>query len=114
MRRVYNEQMGMREEQEKLAEIRRFEASIRSDKEEEERLKAKKKKKKRIPEILDHFVEDPRSRRFDKRVAERERSMKRKPIELGRHIAEHASSTKRRRGEVLLCFVGFLLHLCIC
>lgn len=98
VRRVYNEQMGMREEQEKLAEIRRFEASIRSDKEEEERLKAKKKKKKRIPEILDHFVEDPRSRRFDKRVAERERSMKRKPIELGRHIAEHASSTKRRRG----------------
>ncbi|XP_038899368.1 transcription initiation factor TFIID subunit 1 isoform X2 [Benincasa hispida] len=98
VRRVYNEQMGMREEQEKLAEIRRFEASIRSDKEEEERLKAKKKKKKRIPEILDDYMEDPRSRRFDKRVLEKERSGKRKPIELGRHVAEHASSTKRRRG----------------
>ncbi|KAG6593022.1 Transcription initiation factor TFIID subunit 1, partial [Cucurbita argyrosperma subsp. sororia] len=101
-RRVYNEEMGMREEQEKLAEIRRFEASIRSDKEEEERLKAKKKKKKRIPEIMNDYVEDPRSRRMDKRVVlERDRSLKRKPIELGRHGAEHASSTKRRRvGEV--------------
>ncbi|XP_050946932.1 transcription initiation factor TFIID subunit 1 isoform X2 [Cucumis melo] len=100
VRRVYNEQMGMREEQEKLAEIRRFEASIRSDKEEEERLKAKKKKKKRIPEILDDYVEDPRSRRFDKRALEKERSMKRKPIELGRHIPEHASTKRRRGGEV--------------
>lgn len=106
VRRVYNEEMGMREEQEKLAEIRRFEASIRSDKEEEERLKAKKKKKKRMPEILNDYVEDPRSRRFDKRGLERERGVKRKPIiELGRHGAEPASSTKRRRGgEVFLCF----------
>lgn len=113
-RRVYNEEMGMREEQEKLAEIRRFEASIRSDKEEEERLKAKKKKKKRIPEIMNDYVEDPRSRRMDKRVVlERDRSFKRKPIELGRHGAEHASSTKRRRvGEVCLCFLRFSLLLC--
>lgn len=105
-RRVYKEEMRMRDEQEKLAEIRRFEASIRSDKEEEERIKAKKKKKKRIPEIMDDYMEDPRSRRIDKRIPERDRVVKRKPIELGRHGAEHASSTKRRRGgEVFLCFV---------
>lgn len=98
-RRLYEEEMRILEEQEKLAEIKKYEAAIRREREEEERQKAKKKKKKKKrPEIKEEYLEDPRTR-SDKRMPERERSAKRKPVvELGRYGAEYTPTTKRRRG----------------
>ncbi|KAG6652791.1 hypothetical protein CIPAW_05G030600 [Carya illinoinensis] len=97
-RRLYEDEMML--EQGKLAEIKRYEAAIRREREEEERQKAKKKKKKKKrPEIKVEYLEDPRTRRNDKRMPERDRSVKRRPVvELGRDVAEYAPSTKRRRG----------------
>ncbi|KAB1200081.1 Transcription initiation factor TFIID subunit 1 [Morella rubra] len=97
-RRLYEGEMRMLEEQEKLAEIKRYEASIRREREEEERQKAKKKKKKKRPEVKE-YLEDPRTRRNDKRMPERDRSAKRRPVvELGRYSAEYTPQTKRRKG----------------
>ncbi|KAB1217543.1 Transcription initiation factor TFIID subunit 1 [Morella rubra] len=117
-RRLYEGEMRMLEEQEKLAEIKRYEASIRREREEEERQKAKQKKKKR-PEVKEEYLEDPRTRRSDKRMPERDRSAKRRPVvELGRYSAEYTPQTKRRKGgEVLhsiipcLLLSRFFLHL---
>ncbi|XP_050262910.1 transcription initiation factor TFIID subunit 1 isoform X2 [Quercus robur] len=87
------------EGQEKLVEIKKYAAAIRSEREEEERQKAKKKKKKKRPEIREEYVEDPRTRRNDKRVPERERSAKRRPVaELGKFGADYGPPTKRRKG----------------
>lgn len=89
------------EGQEKLVEIeiKKYEAAIRSEREEEERQRAKKKKKKKRPEIREEYLEDPRTRRNDKRVPERERNAKRRPVvELGKFGAEYAPPTKRRKG----------------
>ncbi|XP_030510731.2 transcription initiation factor TFIID subunit 1 isoform X2 [Cannabis sativa] len=98
-RRIREEEMKMLEEQERVAEIRRYEVSIRREREEEERQKAKKKKKRKMPEIEDDYIEDSRARRFDKRLPDRERSTKRRSVaELGRYGAESAATTKRRRG----------------
>ncbi|XP_062077035.1 transcription initiation factor TFIID subunit 1 isoform X2 [Humulus lupulus] len=98
-RRIREEEMKILEEQERVAEIRRYEVSIRREREEEERQKAKKKKKRKMPEIEDDYMEDSRARRFDKRVPERDRSTKRRSVaELGRYGAESAATTKRRRG----------------
>ncbi|KAK3206157.1 hypothetical protein Dsin_020203 [Dipteronia sinensis] len=100
--RIMEEQEEMRvmEEQERLAEIRRYEESIRREREEEERQKAKmKKKKKKKPEIGDDYLEDYRARRNDRRIPERDRSAKRKSVvESGRYGADHVPPTKRRRG----------------
>ncbi|XP_062177555.1 transcription initiation factor TFIID subunit 1 isoform X3 [Alnus glutinosa] len=98
-RRLYEDEMRMLEEQEKLAEIKRYEAAIRREREEEERQKAKKKKKKKKrSEIKEEYLEDPRTR-SDKRMPERDRSTKRRPVvELGKYGAEYAPPTKRRRG----------------
>jgi transcription initiation factor TFIID subunit 1 len=72
--------------------------------EEEERQRAKKKKKKKRPEIREEYLEDPRTRRNDKRVPERERNAKRRPVvELGKFGAEYAPPTKRRKGGEVLC-----------
>lgn len=103
-RRAYEEEMRMIEEQERLAEIRRFEADIRREREEEERQKARKnKKKKKRPEIMDDYLEDTRARRFDKRMPERDRGAKRRPVvELGRYSGESAPATKRRKGGEVL------------
>ncbi|KAH0988884.1 hypothetical protein GBA52_000367 [Prunus armeniaca] len=99
-RRLYEEEMRMIEEQERLAEIRRYEAVIRQEREEEERQKAKKnKQKKKRPEIREDYIEDSRARRLDKRMQERDRGAKRRPVvELGRYGGESAPITKRRRG----------------
>ncbi|KAJ7943953.1 Transcription initiation factor TFIID subunit 1 [Quillaja saponaria] len=97
-RRLYEEEMRMLEEQERLSELKRYEASIRREREEEERQKAKKKKKKKV-EFGDEYLEDPRTRRYDKRMLERDRSVKRRSVvELGRYGAEYTPPTKRRRG----------------
>lgn len=104
-RRLYEEEMRMIEEQERLAEIRRYEAVIRQEREEEERQKAKKnKQKKKRPEIREDYIEDSRARRFDKRMQERDRGAKRRPVvELGRYGGESAPITKRRRGGEVIC-----------
>lgn len=98
-RRLY-EQRRVLEEQGRLSEIRRYEESIRREREEEERQKAKKKKKKR-PETRDDYlvVDELRPRRNDRRLPERDRTSKRRPVvELGRYGAEYAPATKRRKG----------------
>ncbi|XP_065874300.1 transcription initiation factor TFIID subunit 1 isoform X2 [Euphorbia lathyris] len=78
-----------------LTELRIYEESIRREREEDERQKAKKKKKKQ-PEISDDYLEDYRASR---RMPERDRGTKRRPVaELARFSAEPASSAKRRRG----------------
>ncbi|XP_048320422.2 transcription initiation factor TFIID subunit 1 isoform X2 [Ziziphus jujuba] len=98
-RKRHEEEMRMFEEKERLAELRRYEASIRREREEEERQREKKKKKKKRPEIRDEYMEDPRARRSEKRVAERDRSAKRRPVvELGRVGADYGPTAKRRRG----------------
>ncbi|KAM1575392.1 transcription initiation factor TFIID subunit 1 [Malus sylvestris] len=98
-RRLYEEEMRMIEERERIAELRRYEALIRQEREEEERQKAKNKMKKKRSEIRDDYLEDSRARRLDKRMPERDRGAKRRPVvELGRHGGESTPATKRRRG----------------
>ncbi|KAJ6733754.1 TRANSCRIPTION INITIATION FACTOR TFIID [Salix koriyanagi] len=104
-RRIFAEEMRSREEQEKLAEIKRYTETIRWDWEEEERQKAKKKmkkkNKKKKPEISDH-LDDFRAARNDRRMPERDRVAKRRPaVDVGRYGADYTPATKRRRvGEV--------------
>uniref|UniRef100_A0A5B7AIG9 Transcription initiation factor TFIID subunit 1 n=1 Tax=Davidia involucrata TaxID=16924 RepID=A0A5B7AIG9_DAVIN len=98
-RRLYEEQRRTQEEQERFAEIRRYEEAIRREREEEEQQKAKKKKKKKRPEMRDDYLDDLRPRRNDRRIPERERNVKRRPVvELGGYGTEYAPPTKRRRG----------------
>ncbi|KAG5007883.1 hypothetical protein GLYMA_09G215000v4 [Glycine max] len=98
-RRHHKEEIRMLKEQERLDEIKRFEEDIRREREEEERQKAKKKKKKKKPELRDEYLDDPRARRHDKRMPERDRSGKRRSVtELGKIGADYMPPTKRRRG----------------
>jgi transcription initiation factor TFIID subunit 1 len=106
-RRIFAEEMRSREEREereKLAEIERYTETIRWDWEEEERQKAKKKtkKKKKKPEISDH-LDDFRADRNERRMPERDRGAKRRPVvDVGNYGADYTPATKRRRvGEVL-------------
>lgn len=106
MRRFYVEESRMLEEQERLAEIERYEVSIRREREEEERLKAKKKKLKR-PQVREEFVEDYRgTRRNDRRMPERERAARRKHFnEAAKLTADLPPPTKRRRGGEVRIFL---------
>ncbi|KAL2513614.1 Transcription initiation factor TFIID subunit 1 [Forsythia ovata] len=91
----------MFEEKEKLADLRRYQETIRREREEEERQKAKtKKKKKKRPEIRrDSYLDDLPPKRNDRRIPERERMGWRRPtVESGRYTAESAPPAKRRRG----------------
>ncbi|KAK7309486.1 hypothetical protein RJT34_06248 [Clitoria ternatea] len=98
-RRHHKEEIRMLKEQERLDEIRRYEEVIRRDREEEEQQKAKKKKKKKKPDLRDEYLDDPRTRRYDKRMLERERSGKRRSVaEIGKIGADYVPPTKRRRG----------------
>jgi transcription initiation factor TFIID subunit 1 len=98
-RRYHKEEMRMLKEQEKLDELRKYEEDIRREREEEERQKAKKKKKKRKPDLRDDYLDDPRERRYGKRMQERERSGKRRSVvELGKISGDFMPPTKRRRG----------------
>ncbi|CAI8588323.1 unnamed protein product [Vicia faba] len=88
-----------RYEQERLDELKRYEEDIRREREEEERQKAKKKKKKRKPDLRDEYLDDPRERRYGKRMLERERSGKRRSVvETGKISGDFLPPTKRRRG----------------
>lgn len=103
-RRLYEEEMRMIEERERLAELTRYQALLRQEREEEERQKAKNKMKKKRSEIRDDYLEDSRARRLDKRMPERDRGAKRRPVvELGRHGGESTPATKRRRGGEVIC-----------
>ncbi|KAK7307374.1 hypothetical protein VNO77_40380 [Canavalia gladiata] len=98
-RRHHKEEIRMLKEQERLDEIKRYEEDIRREREEEERQKAKKKKKKKKPDLRDEYLDDPRTRRYDKRIVERDRSGKRRSVvELGNIGADYMPPTKRRRG----------------
>ncbi|XP_020978451.1 transcription initiation factor TFIID subunit 1 isoform X2 [Arachis ipaensis] len=98
-RRHHKEEIRMfREQEERLDEIKRFEEDIRREREEEERQKAKKKKKKKKPEFTDDYLDDHRARRYDKRMLDRDKSTKRRSIELGKRGADLMPPTKRRRG----------------
>ncbi|KAH9697567.1 transcription initiation factor TFIID subunit 1 [Citrus sinensis] len=99
-RRIYEEERRFVEERERFAELRRYEESIRKEREEELLQKAKKKKKKKKkPEIGDDYLQDYRAKRNDRRMPERDRGAKRKPgAELGKHSADYGPPTKRRRG----------------
>lgn len=110
-RRLYMEEPGMLEEQERLAEIERYEVSIRREREEEERLKAQKKKKKmKRPQVREEYVEDYRgSRRNDRRMPERDRAARRKPFnEVAKFSVDLAPPTKRRRGGEVISCISFL------
>jgi transcription initiation factor TFIID subunit 1 len=105
-RRIYAEEMRSLEEQEKLADIKRYTETIRWDWDEEERQKAKKKKKKmkmKKPEISDDYLDDYRGARNGRRMPERDRGAKRRPVvDVGNYGADYTPATKRRRvGEVL-------------
>lgn len=102
-RRLHDEQTRALEEQERLAELRRYEEDIRREREEEERQKAKKKKKKnKRPEMRDDYLDDLPPRRNDRRIPDR--AMKRRAApEVGRYVAGYVPPTKRRRGgEVIV------------
>lgn len=106
-----------RYEQERLDELKRYEEDIRREREEEERQKAKKKKKKRKTDLRDEYLDDPRERRYGKRMLERERSGKRRSVvETGKISGDFMPPTKRRRGgggEVHFLLVIFTI-LCTC
>lgn len=100
-RKLLEEERRMIEERERLAEITKYQEAIRIEREEEERLKAKKKKiqKKKRSEMKDEYTEDFMGRGKDRRIPERDRNIKRRPVvELGKYGAENAPPTKRRRG----------------
>ncbi|XP_073220532.1 transcription initiation factor TFIID subunit 1 isoform X2 [Cicer arietinum] len=97
-RRYHKEEMRILKEQERVDELKRYEEDIRREREEEERQKAKKKKKKKKPDLRDEYLDDPRERRYGKRMLERERSAKRRSIESGKISGDFMPPTKRRRG----------------
>ncbi|MQL90432.1 hypothetical protein Taro_023035 [Colocasia esculenta] len=98
-RRLLEEERHIQEQQ-RILDIRRHQEA----KELEEQQKAKKKKKKKKTDFQDEYPEEYRTNRNDRRIPERDRAAKRRPIvDLGHHAAEYAPLTKRRRGgEVLL------------
>ena len=104
--------MRMQEEQEKLAELRKYEEDIRREREEEELHKASRKmKKKRPSEIRDDYFEEFQVQRNNRKLPGKSRSAKRKTtVELGSYGAEHVPASKRRKGGEVL-FVGFLFLL---
>ncbi|KAG9146368.1 hypothetical protein Leryth_018420 [Lithospermum erythrorhizon] len=102
-RKTYEKQGRVLEEQERLNEIRRYEETIRIEREEEERQKARKKNKKKKPVFGDDYLDDVPPRRNDRRTLERERMAKRKLPDLAKYNAQYGSAPKRRRGgEVVL------------
>ncbi|KAL9240687.1 hypothetical protein vseg_014876 [Gypsophila vaccaria] len=90
----------MQEEHERLADLRRYEEAIRSEKEEEERQKANKKfKKKRTSDLRDDFYDEFQPKRNNRTLPGRNRSAKRKTVvEYERYGAEYAPPVKRRKG----------------
>ncbi|CAN8290270.1 unnamed protein product [Cochlearia groenlandica] len=102
-RRDYGD-INVSEEPTEIAEIRRYEEVLRSEREEEEQQKAKKKKKKKKlqPEIMKGYVEDYPPRRNDRRLAERGRNVRSRYVsDFETNGADYAPQPKRRKkGEV--------------
>lgn len=95
---IYNEGTRMREEQQKISEMKRYEETMRREREERQKAKKKKKKKKK-PEFKDEYFEGHKAYRNDRRTLDRDRAAKRRPIvDLGRYAADYAPQIKRRRG----------------
>ncbi|XP_074292012.1 transcription initiation factor TFIID subunit 1 isoform X2 [Silene latifolia] len=99
-RRLFEEEMRMRDEAEKLADLRRYEEDIRIEREEEELRKANKKfKKKRPSEVRDDYFEGFQGKRSNRTLPGRDRSAKRKiNVEVGRYEVGYNPASKRRRG----------------
>ncbi|KAJ4867252.1 Transcription initiation factor TFIID subunit 1 [Raphanus sativus] len=104
-RRDYDD-MNVTEEPNEIAEIRRYEEVLRSEREEEERQKAKnkKKKKKLQPELVEGYLEDypPRRNNNDRRLSERGRNVRSRYVsDFEMNGADYAPQPKRRKkGEV--------------
>ncbi|KAJ0235844.1 Transcription initiation factor TFIID subunit 1 [Hirschfeldia incana] len=104
-RRDYDD-MNVTEEPNEIAEIRRYEEVLRSEREEEERQKAKnkKKKKKLQPELVEGYLEDypPRRNSNDRRLSERGRNVRSRYVsDFEMNGADYAPQPKRRKkGEV--------------
>ncbi|XP_077239254.1 transcription initiation factor TFIID subunit 1-like [Tasmannia lanceolata] len=96
--RAWREERQMREEQQIELDLGRHESRVQ-----EERQKANKKKKKGR-KLKDEYLEEHRENRKDRRIPERDRAAKRRPVfDLGNYATEYAPPTKRRRaGEVAL------------
>ncbi|XP_057812451.1 transcription initiation factor TFIID subunit 1 isoform X2 [Salvia miltiorrhiza] len=93
------EKLKMIEEQPKY-ELLRYEEAIRREREEEERRRAReKKKKKRKLEIKDEYFDDFPPRRIDKRIPDRDRTVRRRvEPDYGKPAPDYAPALKRRRG----------------
>ncbi|KAL1208740.1 Transcription initiation factor TFIID subunit 1 [Cardamine amara subsp. amara] len=93
--------MTVSKELSEIAEIRRYQEVIRSEREEEERPKAKKIMKLKR-EIVEGYLDDYPSRRNDMRLSERGRNIKSQRVsDFERNGAEYVPQSKRRKkGEV--------------
>ncbi|KAI3974598.1 hypothetical protein MKX01_029588 [Papaver californicum] len=99
--RILYQERVMQLEQNRLAEARRYhEALQQREKEELERQKMKKKKKVKLDETGDdNYLEEPRGYRTSRRMPERSRAAKKRPVESSaRYGPEYGQQTKRHRG----------------
>ncbi|XP_031489474.1 transcription initiation factor TFIID subunit 1 isoform X2 [Nymphaea colorata] len=89
----------MREQQERIAaECKRYSEARSRDVVTHKKGKLKKKKKK-LPQLGDVRVDDQTLNSKERRIPERDRAAKRRPLpEVGRHALDHIQQTKRRRG----------------
>ncbi|RAL44831.1 hypothetical protein DM860_003590 [Cuscuta australis] len=106
---LYEQRHKAFEEQERLAELRRYEDSLRKEREEEEEGRKAKKKKKLLqhkPFLRSNYLDDiPLWKQHNRTMMlDRDRTAKRRSTEVdfgGRHSIDYTPSSKRRRlGEV--------------
>ncbi|XP_062012780.1 transcription initiation factor TFIID subunit 1-like [Rosa rugosa] len=98
-RRLYDNEIRMAKEQERLAELKKYEAAIKQEREEELQKVKKNKIMNRRPQINDDYLEDSRTRTFGKRMPQRNQGAKRRPtVDLGSYGGDYAPTTKRRKG----------------
>ncbi|OVA02085.1 Ubiquitin domain [Macleaya cordata] len=98
--RMLFEERRVQEEQQRLAETnRRYQEAMQREREEQERQRMKKKNKIKI-EIRDDYLEEQRGHRTNRRMPERNRAAKKRPVveSPGRFGPEYGQQTKRRRG----------------
>ncbi|PRQ29401.1 putative chromatin remodeler Bromodomain family [Rosa chinensis] len=98
-RRLYDKEIRMAKERERRAELKKYEAAIKQEREEELQKVKKNKMMHRSPQINNDYLEDSRTRRFGKRMPERDQGAKRRPtVDLGSYGGGYASTTKRHKG----------------
>lgn len=111
VRLVHNEERRMQEDQHRMSEMQRYEEKMHRGR--EERLKAKKKKKKKI-EFRDEYFEEQKAYRNDRRIPDRDRAAKRRPVaDLGWYTSEYAPPTKRRKGGEVITLVCPIYKNCL-